>query len=153
MFADVTTALTGMKTLAEFVALAAKSKTDLAVAQKAAELTTVILDLQLAVSSVQTQNYDLLRRNNELEQTIANIENWKATAEQYKFIKIGTGTFLYTNKKDNDRNEPAHWLCPHCYENRKKSILQFKDRGKYGWIHFCPNCKVEIDCPQQGPED
>ncbi len=145
-YADVTTALTGIRTLAEFVTLAAKSKKDLDVAQKAAELNAVILDLQAAMFGVNAQNQDLLRRQHELEQQIAEMENWKATAEKYSLIEVSLDVFFYTNNKDQNTTEPSHWLCTKCYEDHKKSIVQRQKESPTSSSEFyvCPNCKQEF---------
>jgi hypothetical protein len=39
---------------------------------------------------------------------------------------LGGNSFAYALKANAARGEPAHRICPNCYENRIKSILQFK---------------------------
>jgi predicted enzyme involved in methoxymalonyl-ACP biosynthesis len=141
MYVDITTALAGIKTMTEFATLAAKSKKDSAVAEKAIELNAVIIDLQSAILSIQAQNQDLLQRNNELEQKIAEIENWNATAEQYTLTEIALGVFVYTNKKNDEGGEPSHWLCTNCYQDKKKSIIQRESSISSRAFYVCPNCK------------
>jgi len=143
-YADITTALTGIKTLAEFVTLAAKSKKDLDVAQKAAELNAVILGLQAAMFSVNAQNQDLVRRNQELEQAIIEINNWKAIAEHYVLTEVALGVFLYANRKNDGATEPPHWLCTKCYEDKKKSIIQRDSSIRDGTYYVCPNCNQRL---------
>jgi len=135
MYAEITTAITSIKTVAEFVALAAKSKKDRDVAQKAAELNTVILDLQATIFSVQAQNQDLLRRNHELEQEIVEIENWKATAEQYTLTEIAPGgIFGYANKKDNDRVSRRTIFVPNAMKTKRSLYFKELAKGKGGYI-------------------
>lgn len=147
MLADIATAFTAIKTLTEFAALVAKSKTDAALTQKAIELNMVIIDLQNSILSIQAQDQDLLRRNNELKQKIVDIENWTATAEKYDLKEIALGVFVYVNKKNDDMAEPTHWLCAHCYEDKKKSILQREGKkSPNGYVFSCGRCKNQIAC-------
>jgi len=144
MYADIASALTAVKSLSEFLSLAAKSKTDAAVAQKAAELSVVIVDLTSAMSAVQAKNNDLLSRNHELEQKIMEMDNWKATAEKYSLIEVSLDVFFYANNKDQSTAEPSHWLCTKCYEDHKKSIVQRESSIASGTFYVCPNCKQEF---------
>ena len=144
MYVDITTALAAIKTMTEFASLAAKSKKDSAVAEKAIELNSVIIDLQSAILSIQAQNQDLLHRNSELEKKIVDMENWNATAEKYALTEIALNVFAYASKTDNDATEPPHWLCTTCFENKQKSILQRGEKTINGYVYSCGNCKNRL---------
>jgi hypothetical protein len=81
-----------------------------------------------------------LRSKDELEKKLIEQENWHNERARYHLKKVGGGVFVYALKESNATTEPAHWLCAHCYEEQKKSILQ---RNPYPtWL--CPRCKTKI---------
>ena len=149
MYAEITTALTTIKTVTELTGLILKSKVDEAVRQKAIELQSLILSLQETVLSVQSKNHELLEENNALKQKLMNMKNWKAEARKYKLTEIASGVFAYAINQDKQGTEPKHWLCANCYENQQKSILQKGKLTYDGQIYSCGHCKLEIlDCIQ-----
>ena len=91
----------------------------------------------------------LTQRTSELEAEIAKIkaqlserEDWKCEKERYELTRLCTSydSFAYTLKADAQVAEPAHSLCPHCFEQHKKRVLC--GEGKmYGVVTLqCNDC-------------
>lgn len=148
MYAEVATALSSIKVAADLASLVLKSKVDSAVKEKATELNSAIISLQQALLTLQAQYQELLEAKKRLEQELIAKENWDAEAQKYHLAEIASGVFVRAIKEDQHGTEPRHWLCAHCYENKRKSILQRGDKGLRGWIHSCPSCKVQIEAPK-----
>jgi hypothetical protein len=147
MYAEFTAALSSIKSISDLVTLIQKAKVDSAVAQKAIELQGAIISLQTAMMGIQAQNQELISEASKLKQQIADMENWETEARKYKLIQLVTDSFVYALEDDQLANQPYHWLCVHCYQNKQKSVLQRSDTRAGGWILICPQCKNEIFGP------
>lgn len=113
---------------------------------KVIELQGVILTAQSSALSAQQDQFAMLEKVRSLEQKVAQLEQWDAEAEQYEFKQIDTGSFAYMKKPDADGSTPPHWLCVHCFDHKKKSVLQYKERTKdnRSSIWACVACKSTI---------
>ena len=104
---------------------------------KMAELISALADVKVQAAGVQ----ELVL---EKDKRIAELESWKAETQRYKLIEIAKGVFVYVLKLEYIHDEPIHWLCPNCFENKRKSILQRADKTPSGTSHNCSNCKNVI---------
>lgn len=144
---DVSAALGTITAIGELTKLVVSSKVDSEVKAKAAELNNSILSLQGTLFALQSQNQELLQDKNNLKNKLVEISNWNKEASRYQLIELCTGVFVYSLKKGQGNAEPAHYLCPSCYQSGKKSILQSEGKRIGGTKHFCvsPLCKSEFN--------
>jgi hypothetical protein len=109
----------------------------------------VLAAMQGAIAA-QTREATLLDRVSQLEKEMARFEAWDAEKQRYELKDFGAGAFAYSLKANARGGEPAHQICPTCYENRRKSILQIvpgnNARTALGIraVHRCPVCKTEV---------
>lgn len=76
----------------------------------------------------------------ELETKLREIEDWNTQIQRYELFKFPTSAFAHKLKQAND--EPMHYLCSACVNNKKKSILQpAPDRR----CLQCSECKAVIE--------
>jgi hypothetical protein len=67
----------------------------------------------------------LAQKVGELEAKLAAYETWEREKERYELKEHGSrGALAYALKEGVQPSEPAHSICPDCYQSRKKSILQ-----------------------------
>jgi transcription initiation factor IIE alpha subunit len=144
MFEELTMALSSVKAIAELTNLVLKAKVDNAVTAKAVESQTALIHLQSAVLSLQSEHEVLQREKNELREELNNLLAWNSEANKYHLIEICPGVFVYAS---NDENQPRFWLCPHCFENRERSILQLDNKSIEGTDYLCPRCKTVLHDP------
>jgi hypothetical protein len=111
---------------------------------KLIEFNGALIEAQTRVFAVNEERTTLIERVHELEARIAEIEGWKAEKNRYELKEMARQNFAYVLKPEAQGSEPSHWLCPHCYQNVKKSILQGLDSAAFGWSHTCPSCKLEV---------
>ncbi len=104
----------------------------------------VAIELQEGILTAQAQQAALVERVGELEAEVARFETWEAEKQRYKLQRFEPGVFLWCLKEDAQPPEPGHSLCPNCYEQRCKSILQTE--WKSGPIEkmYCPACKSDF---------
>ena len=118
---------------------------------KVIELQGVILAAQSDALTAQSDQFSLLDRVRQLETQMAELKAWDAEKQKYELTEITTGTFAYALKDAEQTSEPAHWICPNCFQHHQKSILQRGVIRHRRRIYHCHNCKSEIDVEGGGP--
>jgi hypothetical protein len=104
-----------------------------------------IIELQEQILSAQGQQSALIERIQALETEVAFFERWDGEKQRYELKQLGHhGVFAYLLKKSEQAIEPAHWICPDCYEKHRKSILQQVSRmpGRAD-VRVCQTCDWE----------
>src|SRR5262245_45986914 len=144
---EITAALSSAKTIGDIAAFFLKAKISADVREKAIELQTTIIALQNSIMGAQAQNQQLMAENERLKQELARAENWEAEAAKYKLLQPLSGSFVYALNDDQLTTQPYHWLCPRCFQNKQKFILQ-----KNGREYTCPACKNLIIGPIDFPK-
>ena len=108
------------------------------------EINSAVIEIQRNIIDVQQQLSEAQRRYDEVsdqkkaaEAALAARDDWERTAAQYKLTEVIPGVLLY--KIISPTGEPDHYICPHCFQQRTKSILQ-----RWGREVHCQSCKLEI---------
>ena len=119
-------------------------KVDAEVKAKASELVDSIINLQGVILSLQSKNQELLETNRLLKDQLSDLRQWEAVANSYKLCEVSEGIFLYSLVQDS--TEPHHYVCPNCFNNKNKSILQIsKEKYKGTWyVCLATDCKMQI---------
>ena len=116
---------------------------DSVIRDKLFQVNNALRDTQASLLVVQSEQFSLIQRIDDLKKTIADFEAWTAEKERYQLHQIGDNRgFTYMLKKAAQVPEPPHEICAHCYNVlNKKSILQHQymsyDRAER---LYCPNC-------------
>jgi hypothetical protein len=101
-----------------------------------------VVELQEKILAAQAQQAALVDRIRELEKEVADFEAWDREKQRYQLTDHGRGTFTRALKPGMEAGEPFHRICAHCFEQRRKSILQHSHRVA-GQEHVgCPSCKL-----------
>lgn len=81
-----------------------------------------------------------------LKTKIAELENFKSESAGYVLHQMEGGIFVYSKQVAVDNEELVVNACPHCYQQKKISMLQPEKRGFKGasWVHFCSSCNSEF---------
>ncbi len=117
------------------------------------ELQTQILAAQESALASQAREADLSRRINELEQRITEFETWDAEKQRYQLRDFGGGTFAYTLKEGMENDEPPHQICPNCFQNKQRSILQGRGRDAFNRdMYKCPSCGTDFNFGERGDQ-
>lgn len=134
---DIASSMVGMKTAAEVNA-------------KAIELQGVILSLHGDIANAIAAQAQLAQENQQLKNQLAEIEDFRSDATNYKIVELLPGIFVYGRKEPIGHTELPHYLCTNCYQSRKKSILQMVMTG--GWLHInCPCCATSLHTQSRRP--
>lgn len=107
-------------------------------------LQSAILEAQgglLAAQETQTAN---LKQIDQLEARIVQMDAWEREKERYQLQEFPTGALVYVLKEGDAAGEPPHRICPACYQDGHKSILQTTRRHQGGENVECPRCKTDL---------
>ncbi|NHE81903.1 hypothetical protein G9400_20055 [Klebsiella michiganensis] len=151
MLAELSAAMTAIKETATLAKAINDAKTD-------AEIKAATIELQNQLITLQAECFslgDVIRLRDEeamhLKAKIAEFENFTAQSEGYALHKMEGGTLVYSKKTVVGDMELMVHACPHCFHQKKISILQpgteKSVKGAY-WIHFCPSCKSDFTMDQ-----
>jgi hypothetical protein len=101
-----------------------------------------LIDLQNEIALVQSGYQTALRAQDELKKKLSERERWEEISSRYRLERVGTVlfSFIYVPDDKLPSSEPPHWLCAHCFEQKKKSILQYIGMNRYQ----CPSCKTDF---------
>ncbi len=158
---DLTAAAAAMQSLKAAIDVT-KAVIDLntgqAVNAKVGELQRHMLEAQQAIFAGGEERATLAKRVRDLEDEIARASDWKAEKERYELKALAPGVTAYALKPAMQGVEPPHHLCPNCYQDGTKSILQGEERQSYGGAErkACPRCDLTIqytrrDLPKRPP--
>ena len=120
----------------------------------AARRNAAVIELQEKILGAQSAQAALVERVHELEAKVTSFEKWEAEKQRYQLKDFGGGTFAYALKADKAGGEPAHCICPNCYQKGHKSILQIKGRNAFKQdMAKCAACETTFDLgPRQQPD-
>jgi hypothetical protein len=80
-----------------------------------------------------------------LKAEIKKLQSREAEEQRYELKNVGRGVSAYMLKPDVRGTESPHWLCPTCFENGKKSHLQFSiQMSGGGSVYRCAGCPMVV---------
>jgi hypothetical protein len=144
MMAELTAAFTSLKAASELAQALMGLHDTAAINAKSFELQREILSAQSSALAAQVAQSALLNRVGELEKELAELKAWDAEKEKYELTELGRGTFAYASKRQTGAPEPKHSLCPNCYQDGRKSILQREKEIGFNELLRCLRCRGAI---------
>ncbi|CBA14738.1 hypothetical protein XALC_0193 [Xanthomonas albilineans GPE PC73] len=111
------------------------------------EMTQKVLNLQAELIAVNTAFFEIQQENTALGKQVRELKEKSAQRERYSLFKLSPGVFV---QRLNDSPEtagtvnpglpePIHFLCPRCFEEGIRSILQ-QSSGPGRITHDCFRC-------------
>jgi hypothetical protein len=128
-----------IKTAGNVVATTSDLKTKEAIAS----LQNGILDLQAKVFAAQAKYQELADAKREAEEKLRESEKWESEAARYQLTDLAQGISVYALKPDQMRGESMHFICPHCFQRKQKSILQRPSTDRSNYV--CHECKFDAN--------
>lgn len=108
-------------------------------------LNEIAIKLQGQIITAQQATIAAQERLRELEASVSAYENWESQKARYKLVDYGAGTFAWELRPECSNEEPLHRICPRCFEQRLRSVLQFKNRTHAKQdLYVCSACATEF---------
>ena len=141
--------LNGLKSMSETVGSSAPDQFADAVNTQLVEANRIVMAAQESALVANAAQATLVQKVADLEATLVQFETWEREKARYRLVETAPRAFAYRlNETEVARGEPLHHICPHCYEQRRKSILQANPEDLHSLR--CPACQTEIAYPQEG---
>jgi hypothetical protein len=118
-----------------------ETTSDLKSKEAIAGLQNGVLDLQAKVYAAQAKYQELADAKREMEEKLRAFEKWDSEATRYKLTALAPGILVYELKADQSHGEPEHYICPHCFERKQKSILHRPSTSHSSYV--CHECKFK----------
>jgi hypothetical protein len=108
-----------------------------------------IVSAHQSALAAQSAQVALIEEKRALEAKLAEFEEWDRTKQRYELQPVGHGAFVYVVKEGERRAEPPHSICPNCYEQRRRSILQSSGINRHTGEErlSCLSCEKVIVVP------
>lgn len=106
------------------------------------DLNGSILELQGKVLGVQTKYEELAAAKQLLEAKLGEYQRWDAEAMRYQLFELAPGMLVYALNPERAFGEPPHYLCPNCFQQRKKAILHHPSADHANYV--CDSCKFDV---------
>jgi hypothetical protein len=138
--------IASLKAAAELTQLAINARDAAVIRSKVIELQGQIVAAQSYTLAAQADQSALLSRERELEKEVADLKAWDTEKKKYELAKPSprADVFAYALKSHYGASEPAHYICPNCYEDGIKSILQTETRSALAKVLMCFRCRLDI---------
>jgi DNA-directed RNA polymerase subunit RPC12/RpoP len=148
---EITTAIASIKTASDIAKTLLAMNKDAAINEKATELYGIIFSLHKDLLTLQSEYSALLKLKGDLEEQLNQFNIWSKTESQYKLLEASKGIFVRVSINSSQTQEPIHWLCTNCWEDKKKSIYQFTAESSTHTMYRCPRCNNEIAVRNTNP--
>ena len=140
-------AASGIKASLDLAKAVAELAIDTRIAGQLNQLVQQISAAHTEVLQAKTEQGELLQRKHDLEQRVRELqtqlaerEDFRARMERYRLVEASPGCLLYQTKPEcND--EPQHYICPNCAEQRRISRLQLHADNLRLIEYFCAACE------------
>ncbi len=114
------------------------------------ELLAEINSIQSGYFSLLQQNTSMLTEIDNLKKEIAAFEAWDTQKNRYKLYSPWDSAVVYAITCSQSNGEPPHWICPQCYENRKRAFLYPRPNKTTGYEEFFCNCGAVVTSRHRG---
>jgi hypothetical protein len=104
-----------------------------------------VIELQEKLLSAQQAQSALSQLVDDLEKEVADLKKWGADKKRYELAEVASGVLAYAIKEAVRGAEPEHHLCPDCYQNGQKSLLQreYREVGRASLL-VCHRCGLDL---------
>ena len=159
IIASVSSGMTAIKQVKELFDAVQNGKHQLELQTAQLQLTQALFEIQQSLMDVQNQNIQLAAENKKLNEMLTSKDDWEQFTIQYRLVtlqhqtqsqSVKTGSQVYEFKKEFITEDiPAHYLCPHCFVNKTKSIIQLHSKHNGYTKLICPACKNLYEMPRE----
>lgn len=105
------------------------------------KINEIVIELQGKIMEAQEAVRDGRDKMQEMQSALEQYQNWEHTSSSYKLKLFNNNNLAY---EFIGTDQPNHFICPNCYENKRRSILQYKGDYFGEQRYDCKNCKSDF---------
>jgi hypothetical protein len=145
--ATIGAAAAGIKTVIDLATDLGNTHTDNKVRDPLNDAAKKLGDAYATLFNMRDELFQLQDSNRLLQDEVKKHTDWQITTEDYQLDQCAGGAMVYKYTKED---KPNHYLCPNCFADQEKRVLQDMDCGTYKCIKcgnifqvgISPNCEV-----------
>jgi hypothetical protein len=139
--AEITAGIISIRAAIDLTKAMVGARDDKLIATKTNELRLLLGDAIGKFIEAQKAQLAQLDEITALKAEIKELRGRDTEKQRYELKNLGHGARAYMLKPSARGEESPHWLCPTCFENGKKSHLQFSVRAQgLGSVYRCSGC-------------
>jgi hypothetical protein len=119
-------------------------KIDSEVRAHVGEIQGALMAAQTAALAGLEERFLLLDKIEKLERRLKAAVDWDEEAKRYQLQEFPHGTHVYVLKAECADGEPIHRICPNCFQQNLKSILQTTVKHSGAEEVSCSACSASI---------
>jgi hypothetical protein len=108
------------------------------------QLNNELVAIQVNALSALNEAQFLVSRNRDLEAENATFKEWRNEASQYSPLEISLGIFVHARNDDMALMKSKQKLCSNCFNQGKKSLLQFQNVEARERSLVCHRCNHTV---------
>jgi hypothetical protein len=140
MYAEIVSAIESAKALRELLKAANSLSNYNEIVAAVSEVSAKLMDATGVALASQEKQSLLAQRVRDLEEELVKLKDWEAQAKNYSLIEVASGVFTYLYKPTMQSDQPRHWACAKCFQERKLFVLQRQHPPSY----LCQNYGSKI---------
>ena len=146
---ELAAAFSGAKGIYDLVRGIHSATTLAAVKEKTEDLLDLVSTLRSQLFEIQSEMADLYHAKAQIEEKLEKVTRWDhEIVPRYELKAIADGVLVYAQRQigegDGSATEPNHYLCPRCYEDRRKGFFQRTGYEPRGLTYTCGTCGLII---------
>lgn len=144
---SITATIVGLKHAADIAKAMKELHLQTDIQTKVIDLQSAILSAQSDALTTQAEQSTMIQKIRDLQEEVARVKAWDKTKQRYQLITPWDGCHVYALKDASKGTDPPHWICPHCYEDDRRSMLNNSkkhDRVTRDIIK-CPHCSFDSE--------
>ena len=148
MIAEISSLISSSKAAFEIAKGISSLNSEVERNQSISKVLEVLITVQMHALSVNAVAQKLQEEKSDLTKKMMELEEWTQTKSNYELKELAPGFPAYARKEADNTKDPALWICPYCYDQKKESFLQGKKHSAEAGSYLCPVCKTTF---QWGP--
>ena len=141
MLNEIQAAFAALHSATQLVGTLSSLHTEARVTEAVSEITQRLIEAQTAVMNANKRIVELEDSERHARQKLMDLENWQDEAERYHLHEVVPGIFFYAIKDTHRGSDPFHYLCPNCFVNQRKSLMQRPTNASLEY--HCPACSYK----------
>jgi hypothetical protein len=140
MYAEIVSAIESAKTLRELLKAASSLSNYNELVAAVSEVNARLMDSTAVALASQEKQSELAQQVRELQEEVRKLTDWEPLARNYALKEVAAGVFSYVYTSSTPMQQPKHWACAKCFQDRKLSVLQRQLPPTY----LCQSCGSKI---------
>lgn len=112
-----------------------------------AEIEAAVDRLELAVENARLGNALLELQVTQVSEAVRRAQEAQQQLDRYEMCETKAGNIVYRLREADSQGQPTHFICPNCYDNGRRRVLQGDS-----WFKTCKECRSRYEFTNPNPD-